>query len=141
MDNIAAQQILPRTSKMIERLQWYNKYQHELLDYRHYFLIDYDSDNLQLMSRSWRRARLTLLDKAHHSYKKECKHKAVGQRVIPQYFIATQKDQQASFACDGNVVNHAPATTTSHHVELEQELGGPLGPPSPLGTDTNEHSG
>ena len=64
------------TTQMIERLSWYKKYHHELLDYRHYFLIDYDLDSLQVKSQAWRQARLTLvLDKAHHVTRKNANTK------------------------------------------------------------------
>ena len=70
---------------MMDRLEWYKRYQNEVLDYRHRFLIDFDTHEIILMSRDARSARLTLLDNAKRAYMKECQQKVRGQTVIPQY--------------------------------------------------------
>lgn len=70
---------------MIERLEWYNRFQNEVLDYRHRFLIDFDDHEIPLMSRDARRARLTLLDNAKRAYTLECRQRVRGQTVIPNF--------------------------------------------------------
>ena len=72
---------------MIERLEWYNRFQNEVLDYRHRFLIDFDDHEIQLMSRDARSARLTLLDNAKRVYTLECRQKVHGQTVIPNFMV------------------------------------------------------
>ncbi len=66
-----------------ERLTWYHRFQNEILDYRHWFIIDYHIDEINKMSRDMWRSQLMLLDNAQQSYKTECKQTTKGQTVIP----------------------------------------------------------
>ena len=65
-----------------DRLQWYIRHQHKVLDYRHRFLVDYDVDVIARWSRSIRKQKITMLDNARHWYTTQCNTRAKNQSTI-----------------------------------------------------------
>ena len=56
------------SKKLAEKLEWYIRNQHEALDYRHRFLIDFTLDDVFRWKLATKRAKLTLLDNAAKFY-------------------------------------------------------------------------
>ena len=98
----------------VARLLWYWEFQHEVLEYRHRFLIDYDERTAENMMREMRHSRLTLLNNARQSHATECRQTAKGQSVIPNYMAtASSPDGKQRFwelAGSGNT-DGEPLTT------------------------------
>ena len=73
-------------STLQDRLEWYIRHQVEVLDYRHRFLVDYNTEVIQRWSRSTRRQKLTLLDNARKWYTTQCENRERNQTTIHDWF-------------------------------------------------------
>ena len=59
-----------------DRLFWYHRHQHEVLDYRHRFLVDFTAEEVEKWLRSHREAKLEMLSNAQKYYDTECNQRA-----------------------------------------------------------------
>ena len=65
-----------------DKLFWFQRHQHQVLDYRHHFLVNFTVDDVERWTKPTRRAKLEMLRNAKDWYETECQQRAANQTTM-----------------------------------------------------------